>query len=107
MSPPSSARSLVSLITDWKVILAALVSLLVTGMAWGTWNSTLATKSELGGVRQEASIARDRLRTQADSLADRVTRQEEGSRWRDATLKAIADKLGVIVPTPPLTLGAP
>lgn len=59
-----------------------------------------------GGVAKKSDIAAERsfsvgLADEIRKLDTRVTTQEEGNRWRDAALKAIADRVGAFVPPPP------
>lgn len=92
-APARVARAL----SHWKVILVTFAFLLSAGVAFAQWTGSIATTEQVNQVRSAAGVAVDDLR----AVTARVGALEEGNRWRDAALKAIADKLGVPVPDPP------
>lgn len=100
-SHPEEIRSKVSkLVADWRVILSALGALVLVSFATHEAYSNLATKADLSREHDYAAGERATMRSAAALLSERVLRQETGNCWRDAALKAIADKLGVPIPPP-------
>lgn len=76
---------------DWKAVLFGCAAL---GAVATTVTFSVATKADV-------SQAVTPLRVDVDRNMRRLDALDEGNRWRDATLKAIADKLGVFAPPPP------
>ena len=102
-NPPQTIRArLVAVISDWRVIGAALASLILAGVAWGSWSSDLITRSDLDRQLGVAASERAVLRSETGALRERVTRGETDTAWLKATVYEIAKKVGATtVPPPP------
>lgn len=106
MSPPpkfvhATASGIRSKLRDFLDVKTVILGLVMVGAAGATTFASMATKADV--TREHDMAASDRLliRHDVSEAVRRVDVLEEGNRWRDQTLGAIAAKLGVIVPPPP------
>ena len=96
--PPDVRSRLRTFITDTKTIVVGLMGAgAFVAISW----SSLATREDLASDRAASDKAHTALRLDVGTVQQRMNVIDEGNRWRDATLKAIADRLGVYTPPPP------
>lgn len=98
--PPGIRNKLKSFL-DWK---AAVVALIGAGFVIRTYSADIATRTELSREHTFEAGQHETINLKLDKTATRLDVLDEGDRWRDAALTAIAQKLGVYVPPSPTLL---
>lgn len=99
--PPGPVRSLVSKVTDWRVLAAAVVSLAVSGAAFGTWSADLVKQEDLDRALVVPTAERATLRSETQLLRERMARLESDTAWLKSTVYEIAKKLEAPATPPP------
>lgn len=96
-TPDETASALSRVIANWKPIVMVAAALCGAAAAVVRYDGGVAKKPDVATERAfAADVAKD-----VRALDKRLTHQEERGEWRDAVLKAIADKVGAIVPPLP------
>ena len=96
--PGIAIKDRLRLVLDWKAILFSLVGVGAFGSAA---LYSVATKAEVSQEHEYNASQRAAIKGDIGEMRRHLDAIDEGNRWRDSTLKAIADKLGVYAPPPP------